>query len=163
MVGCKYWKQKQQLYWFKTNPLLSEYVFFRNNQRHHTYSSTGSDYATLFLMQKKKSEKKKLNKILSYWDRVSPQTSSGKFLVKKNFNIATGNEVLPPWIMPFSYTTSKCPNVLVSLLHRCCLFKVIMRNSLLNSCVQIYFILGLRKQWFVKELLMYIKPLITQK
>lgn len=31
MVWCQYWKQKQQLYGFKINPLLSEQVFFRNN------------------------------------------------------------------------------------------------------------------------------------
>lgn len=37
-----------------------------------------------------------------------------------------------------------------------------MTNRIFVSCVQIYFILKLRKQWFVKELLMYIKPLILR-
>lgn len=48
------------------NPLLSEQVFFRNNQRHHRhcYSSAGSDYAMFFFpnAEKRSQEKKRKTK-----------------------------------------------------------------------------------------------------
>lgn len=71
---------------------------------------------SFFLMQKKKSEGKKN----TLTERSSHPKCLRNFFVKKNFSIATGSGVAF-LNNPFSSTPSRCPDVLVSLLYRCCL------------------------------------------